>query len=1193
MSKAIGLETPIKIIDVTEKERERQQLVQEKKEKGMFQVSFCGHFSAGKSTILNYLLGAEMLPTSPIPTSANIIGIKNGELGLTVHSLNGEKKQWTGEIPWQRVREWGMNGGEISSLTIQAPLPFLGDHSVIYDTPGVDSTDPTHQAVTLEALYTTDFIVYVMDYNHVQSETNLTFLKQLSDEKKPLYLIVNQIDKHDESELSFDTFDKSVRDTFTAWGINMIKLTYLSMKDRHHSLNQVTQFEQDMKAVLFHGEKLLPYAKQRLQQGFHLSIIQRLEEEKEDELDQVKERMNQEGYSVEQLERRHEIAVKYDETFHAKNRFEEAFEKKWQELVKDVTIFPYTTTELVRNWLESIQPGFKVGFLFSKKKTVEEQEVRLKDLIEETQDKVKSQLEFHLHQIFQSYDFTKLSNRESVEKELKNLHATIDRTFFQKAVQAGPKNREYVYTFTKERTAAVIKQLRQKAASILDLMSKGMQQHWDEERIELERELEVLHDLDAFVMQLTNIKDRFTECINVQKDKVNQYQDAGAYEKVLIETMEKPIPDFPKVSSFDAITLPMETVIDTNWEQEQTYEQIEFDEEKAGKWTKQVESVLSNYREEKRMNYERSILTNRLNRYRDQSFTISLFGAFSAGKSSFANALLGETVLPVSPHPTTATVNVVKRSEEGHASKTAMVKVKSKEQLKREIESVASHLDSHVRLDTIHMWKEDKNVTTSWQKTYQSYLTTLKNSIAEAKWELGSSFEVTLDKLQPFVANEHDACLIEKVTLYFDCPLTEKGIVLVDTPGVNSIHGRHTNVAFKQLRDSDAIFYLTYYNHAFSKADQQFLQQMAKVNEGFRTDKLYFILNAADLASSPYELNGVKKHVFDQLVQNGVHNPRLYPLSSKQGLAAKRNGQSAGELFDAFEKSFYQNTITELKRLSYELVKEESKRYEAILEKGLEYATGEEASKARRRKQLEERISLWNEKIESYQPLTAAQISKQEVSQLFLYLRDRARYVLGDQFAESINVSTVVGNSKRAQQQALISSLKEWRSEGEHYIKQELQATFVRIELALYQAIEEWIEETIHSIRTEFQSFSMSHEVEKVDISPGTIKRYIPIEVESYGSYFQSLKAFFEQGKAKQLKEDLVQEGAKKTSELLRELERETTEQLQRQFEELVHSAKQSLIEALRRELERFDSLSDPKHVQSLRQEIKQLKEIT
>ncbi|UTW70994.1 dynamin family protein [Anaerobacillus sp. HL2] len=47
---------------------------------------------------------------------------------------------------------------------------------------------------------------------------------------------------------------------------------------------------------------------------------------------------------------------------------------------------------------------------------------------------------------------------------------------------------------------------------------------------------------------------------------------------------------------------------------------------------------------------------------------ISLFGAFSAGKSSFANAILGENVLPVSPNPTTATVSTVTRSPKGSPS---------------------------------------------------------------------------------------------------------------------------------------------------------------------------------------------------------------------------------------------------------------------------------------------------------------------------------------------------------------------------------------------------------------------------------------------------------------------------------------------------------------------------------------------
>ncbi|GAE34601.1 dynamin family protein [Halalkalibacter akibai] len=517
MSKA--LDSIVKVHEMTDKEEERQRIVKEKVSKNRFQVAFCGHFSAGKSTILNHLLGAEMLPTSPIPTSANIIGIKNGDLGLSVQATTGEVKNWNGEIPWQRVREWGMNGGEISSLTIQAPLPFLGDHSTIYDTPGVDSTDPTHQAVTLEALYTTDFICYVMDYNHVQSETNLTFLKQLSDEKKPLYLVVNQIDKHDEQELSFQDFDQSIRDTFTSWGINILMLRYTSMKAKEHPLNQLNQFEKEMKAILYHGNQLLPYANQRIQQGFFLSIIKRLEEEKEESLDQIKEEMKQEGFSLSQLDERQQLAEDYEKAIHAKKRFEQFFEKEWQAIVKDVTIFPYTTTELVRSWLESIEPGFKVGFLRSKKKTEEEQQLRLERLINETQDKVKSQIEFHMHKLFLSFDLSLLTNREEVESELSKLHLEITERFFKDAVQAGPKNREYVYTFTKDRTAAIIKELRQKAASVILVMTKGMESHWEKELEQLERKLDKLHEIDDFVIQLTRIDDGFQVAIEKHEAK--------------------------------------------------------------------------------------------------------------------------------------------------------------------------------------------------------------------------------------------------------------------------------------------------------------------------------------------------------------------------------------------------------------------------------------------------------------------------------------------------------------------------------------------------------------------------------------------------------------------------------------------------------------------------------------------------
>lgn len=70
---------------------------------------------------------------------------------------------------------WVWMAKPFKKITIQAPVPFLKHGSTLLDTPGVDSTDPTHQNVTLEALFTTDAVLYVMDYNHVKAETNLSF----------------------------------------------------------------------------------------------------------------------------------------------------------------------------------------------------------------------------------------------------------------------------------------------------------------------------------------------------------------------------------------------------------------------------------------------------------------------------------------------------------------------------------------------------------------------------------------------------------------------------------------------------------------------------------------------------------------------------------------------------------------------------------------------------------------------------------------------------------------------------------------------------------------------------------------------------------------------------------------------------------------------------------------------------------
>src|SRR4051794_20042872 len=55
-------------------------------------VAFCGHFSAGKSTMINNVVGENLLPSSPIPTSANLVRVKSGEEYARVFFKSGRPR---------------------------------------------------------------------------------------------------------------------------------------------------------------------------------------------------------------------------------------------------------------------------------------------------------------------------------------------------------------------------------------------------------------------------------------------------------------------------------------------------------------------------------------------------------------------------------------------------------------------------------------------------------------------------------------------------------------------------------------------------------------------------------------------------------------------------------------------------------------------------------------------------------------------------------------------------------------------------------------------------------------------------------------------------------------------------------------------------------------------------------------------
>src|SRR5699024_10464237 len=141
-------------------------------------------------------------------------------------------------------------------------------------------------------------------------------------------------------------------------------------------------------------------------------------------------------------------------------------------------------------------------------------------------------------------------------------------------------------------------------------------------------------------------------------------------------------------------------------------------------------------------------LERKKNRLTQRSYTIALFGAFSAGKSSFANALLGDKVLPVSPNPTTSAVNRINPVTEQYKHGTIVVTLKDKETLFNDLHSITKkfspsgrefeELLDWVRNDQIHQHEQLNNL-------YQSYLQALIYGYSEAKDNIGNKITIDMD----------------------------------------------------------------------------------------------------------------------------------------------------------------------------------------------------------------------------------------------------------------------------------------------------------------------------------------------------------------------------------------------------------------------------------------------------------------
>lgn len=148
----------------------------------LFLLVVVGEFNAGKSALVNALLGERVLPEGVTPTTAKVTLVKWGE----------------------QVSEYSVDEGY---AIYTYPLPLLQEVNIV-DSPGTNAIIRIHERLTEEFVPRSDLVLFVTSADRPLTESERQFLERILHWGKKVIFIVNKSDifENDEAMQEVKTF---------------------------------------------------------------------------------------------------------------------------------------------------------------------------------------------------------------------------------------------------------------------------------------------------------------------------------------------------------------------------------------------------------------------------------------------------------------------------------------------------------------------------------------------------------------------------------------------------------------------------------------------------------------------------------------------------------------------------------------------------------------------------------------------------------------------------------------------------------------------------------------------------------------------------------------------------------------------------------------------------------------------------
>jgi GTP-binding protein EngB required for normal cell division len=163
-----------------------------------FNLAVVGQFKRGKSSLMNAVLGRDLLPTGLLPLTSAITTLCYGSTERVVLRRKGWALEQ--EVPLAQladfITERGNPGNEkgLEEARVELPLPFLRRGLHFIDTPGIGSARHQNTATTYAFLPQMAAVIFVTSVDAPFSEAEERFLVDIRGQVRQLFIVVNKMD---------------------------------------------------------------------------------------------------------------------------------------------------------------------------------------------------------------------------------------------------------------------------------------------------------------------------------------------------------------------------------------------------------------------------------------------------------------------------------------------------------------------------------------------------------------------------------------------------------------------------------------------------------------------------------------------------------------------------------------------------------------------------------------------------------------------------------------------------------------------------------------------------------------------------------------------------------------------------------------------------------------------------------------